>query len=193
IRCEFGIPPDAKLLLFAGHEFQRKGLAHLIGALERLGDDTWLLVVGSDHAAPYRKLAHRARGRLVFAGARTDMPQLYSAADAFVLPTAYETFSLVCMEAMACGLPVFATPAGGIEDYLHDGENGFRIAADADDIARKIAAAFAEPALMSRMQQGARATAQGYGWDSVGEQYIALLREIGAAKQQHPVTLPQSA
>ena len=193
IRREFGIPADARLLLFAGHEFQRKGLAHLIGALERLGDDTWLLVVGSDHAAPYRKLAHRARGRLVFAGARTDMPQLYSAADAFVLPTAYETFSLVCMEAMACGLPVFATPVGGIEDYLHDGENGFRIAADADDIARKIAAAFAEPALMSRMQQGARATAQGYGWDSVGEQYIALLREIGAAKQQHPVTLPQSA
>jgi UDP-glucose:(heptosyl)LPS alpha-1,3-glucosyltransferase len=192
IRREFGIPADARLLLFAGHEFQRKGLAHLIGALEQLGDDTWLLVVGSDNAAPYRKLAHKARDRLVFAGARSDMPQLYSAADAFVLPTAYETFSLVCMEAMACGLPVFATPVGGIEDYLHDRDNGFRIAADADDIARKIAAAFAEPDLMRRMQQGARATAQAYGWDSVGQRYIAVLRDIAAAKQLQSAALPRS-
>jgi UDP-glucose:(heptosyl)LPS alpha-1,3-glucosyltransferase len=193
IRREFGVPADAKLLLFAGHEFHRKGLAHLIGALERLGDDVWLLVVGSDNAAPYRKLAHAAQARVVFAGPRTDMPRLYSAADAFVLPTAYETFSLVCMEAMACGLPVFATPVGGIEDYLRDGDNGFRIAADANDIASKIAGAFADPALMSRMQQGARATAQLYGWDSVGQQYIALLREIAAAKRAPALAPPQSA
>ena len=49
------------------------------------------------------------------------MPRLYSAADAFVFPTAYESFSLVCMEAMACGVPVFAASAGGIEDYVQDG------------------------------------------------------------------------
>jgi len=194
IRREFGIPESARLLLFVGHEFNRKGLAHAVGALGRLGDDVWLLVVGSDNPAPYRKLARKAGDRLVFAGARSDMPALYSAADAFVLPTTYETFSLVCMEAMACSLPVFATAVGGIEDYLRDGINGFRIQTDADDIADKLAAMFSDPSLMQRLQDGARATAQGYGWDQVGLQYIELLRQIDAAKRQaHRPALPLSA
>jgi UDP-glucose:(heptosyl)LPS alpha-1,3-glucosyltransferase len=180
IRREFDIPADARLLLFVGHEFRRKGLAHAIAALERLGDDARLLVVGSDNPAPYRKLAQAARDRVIFAGARSDLPALYSAADAFVLPTAYETFSLVCMEAMACSLPVFATPVGGIEEYLRDGVNGFQITMDTGDIARKIAAAFADPALLGRMQQGARATAEAYGWDRVGMQYLELLKQIDA-------------
>lgn len=181
IRHEFNIPSDAKLLLFVGHEFQRKGLAHVIGALDKLGDDTWLLVVGSDNPAPYRRLAPAVQDRVIFAGARSDMPELYSAADAFVLPTAYETFSLVCMEAMACALPVFATAAGGIEEYLQDGINGFRIRIDADDIAAKLAAAFADPALMQRLREGALATAKIYGWDRVGMEYVELLKEIDAA------------
>jgi glycosyltransferase involved in cell wall biosynthesis len=182
IRREFNIPADAKLLLFAGHEFRRKGLASAIGALERLGPDVWLLVVGSDNPASYKKLANRAADRLIFAGARSDMPALYSAADAFVLPTAYETFSLVCMEAMACSVPVFATPVGGIEDYLVDGINGYQIAADAEDIANKIAAVLADPDAMTRMREGARATALNYGWDHVGLRYIELLKEVQASK-----------
>lgn len=184
IRAEFGIPADAKLLLFAGHEFRRKGLAHAIDALERLGPDVWMLVVGSDNPAPYRKLASHAADRLIFAGSRTDMPSLYAAADAFVLPTAYETFSLVCMEAMACSTPVFATPVGGIEDYLVDGVNGYQIKADGEDIARKIATAFADPALHARLGEGAHATALNYGWDYVASRYIELLEQVAAEKQK---------
>ena len=188
IRREFKIPPRARLLLFAGHEFHRKGLAEAVGALQRLGDDVWLLVVGSDNPTPYKKLAGQAQDRLIFAGPRTDMPALYSAADAFVLPTSYETFSLVCMEAMACSLPVFATPVGGIEDYLRDGINGFRIKPDPDDIAGRIAMVFGDPALLEQLREGARATAQGYGWDQVGLHYIELLTQIDAVK--HPAPHP---
>jgi UDP-glucose:(heptosyl)LPS alpha-1,3-glucosyltransferase len=151
--------------------------------MERLGDDFRLLVVGSDNPAPYRKLARKARNRVIFAGARYDLPALYSAADAFVLPTAYETFSLVCMEAMACSLPVFATPVGGIEEYLKDGLNGFQIRMDADDIASAVSAAFADPMLMRRMQEGARTTAEAYGWDRIGMHYIELLKQIDASKR----------
>ena len=110
-----------------------------------------------------------------------------------MLPTAYETFSLVCMEAMACALPVFATAAGGIEEYLKDGVNGFKIRMDADDIASKLAAAFADPALMQRLCEGSAATAKTYGWDRVGVQYIDLLKEIDAAKRgtvDVPIALP---
>jgi glycosyltransferase involved in cell wall biosynthesis len=183
VRREFNIPADAKLLLFAGHEFRRKGLAHAISALERLGPDVWMLVVGSDNPAPYRKLATHSASRLVFAGSRTDMPTLYAAADAFVLPTAYETFSLVCMEAMACSTPVFATPVGGIEDYLVDGVNGYQIRMEGDDIAAKIAAVFADPAALARLSEGAHATAMNYGWDYVGSRYIEMLEQIAASKE----------
>ena len=124
IRAEFGVPEGAVLLLFAGHEFARKGLAYVAEAMRALPDHVWLLVVGSDDGGPYRAAAGPAATRMLFAGHRRDMPALYAAADAVVLPTAYETFSLVCMEAMACGVPVFATAAGGIEDYLQDGVNG---------------------------------------------------------------------
>lgn len=193
IRAELCIPADAKLLLFVGHEFHRKGLAHVIAALEKLDDDVWLLVVGSDDPAPYRKLAHKASKRLIFAGHRSDLPAIYSAADAFVLPTAYETFSLVCMEAMACALPVFATPVGGIEEYLACGVNGFRIKPDADDIAARIADAFADPALMTRMSEGARETARKYSWERVGAQYIELLKQIDAIKRGGDETLEERA
>ena len=182
VRRAFDIPENARLLLFVGHEFDRKGLAYVIGAMDKL-EDTWLLVVGSDNPAPYRKLASRFKNRVIFAGARSDLPQLYSAADAFVLPTAYETFSLVCMEAMACSLPVFATAAGGIEEYLKDGVNGFEIKMDAGDIANKLATTFADPALLERLREGAAATAKTYGWDRVGAQYIELLKQVEAAKR----------
>ncbi len=125
IRKEFGIPDDAKLIVFVGHEFRRKGLAPAIAAFERLGGNARMLVVGSDNPAPYRNAS--VGDRLIFAGARHDMTEIYSAADVFVLPTSYETFSLVCMEAMACGVPVLATRVGGIEDYLEDGVNGYAI------------------------------------------------------------------
>lgn len=186
IRREFNIPLDAKLLLFAGHEFRRKGLAYAIDALEKLGPDAWMLVVGSDNPAPYRKMATTSADRLVFAGSRTDMPALYSAADAFVLPTAYETFSLVCMEALACATPVFATPVGGIEDYLVDGVNGYQIKMDGADIANKIAAVFADPELQAKLRDGAHATALNYGWDFVGSRYIELLEQVQAAKDPWP-------
>ena len=69
-----------------------------------------LLVVGGDSAAPFKRLAEQlgVSERVIFAGARNDLPRIYPAADAFVLPTLYETFALVCLEAMASGLPVLA-------------------------------------------------------------------------------------
>lgn len=182
IRQTYGIPPEARLLLFVGHEFHRKGLAYVVQAMEALDDSYYLLVVGSDNPAPYRKLAHRAADRIIYAGAHKGIERFYAAADGFVLPTSYETFSLVCMEAMACAVPVFATRVGGIEDYLRDGENGFSITQDSADIARKLNAAFNDSALLERLKAGARATANSFSWDSVASQYVDLLSEVAGEK-----------
>ena len=182
VRANFGIPLTARLLLFVGHEFDRKGLAFAIGALKKLSPDVWLLVVGSDNPAPYRRLAAQVRDRVVFAGPQADMPAFYSASDAFVLPTAYETFSLVCMEAMACGVPVFATRVGGIEDYLIDGVNGYAIARDETKIAEVLDAALRDEKRLDAMREGARLTAQDFGWDAIAAQYTLLLNEVWEKK-----------
>ncbi len=178
VREEFGIPRSARLLLFVGHEFERKGLAYAVEALKHLDNDVCLLVVGSDNRAPYRRLIADGDKRLFFAGARKDLPAFYAAADAFVLPTAYETFSLVCMEAMASGVPVFATRVGGIEDYLEDGVNGYGIERNAASIAGKIGTVLRDSAHLSVLAGGARATAERFDWNAVAAHYAAVLKEI---------------
>ncbi len=183
VRAEFGIAEETRLLLFVGHEFSRKGLAHAIGALTRLGPEYRLLVVGSENPGPYRELAGARRDDVIFAGARSDVPVFFAASDALVLPTSYETFSLVCMEAMATGVPVFATAAGGIEDYLVDGVNGYVIQAEAGDIAAKVDRVLSDPDQVATLRAGALDTARRYGWPMISRQYIALVDEIARAKQ----------
>ena len=183
VRQEFGIPADARVLLFAGHEFRRKGLEFVVRALDRLPADFRLLVVGSDDPAPYRALLPHLNDRILFAGARRNMTDFYAAADAFVFPTNYETFSLVCMEALACGTPVLATRVGGIEDYIVDGENGFFITRDPELIASRITELFADPDRLHHISKAARATAENYSWDQIAAQYIAVAEEVEAEKR----------
>jgi glycosyltransferase involved in cell wall biosynthesis len=191
IRSEFGIPESARLLLFVSHEFDRKGLAFAVEALKELDDDVRLLVVGSDKQAPYRRLLPEPDKRLIFAGARRDLPAFYAAADLFVLPTNYETFSLVCMEALASGVPVLATKVGGIEDYLVDGVNGYAIARDSADVARKVRMVFGDPARLAALKQGARVTAERFDWNVVAVRFTALLKEVWQSKRCLPAEASQ--
>jgi UDP-glucose:(heptosyl)LPS alpha-1,3-glucosyltransferase len=180
IRAEFAIPDTAPLLLFVGHEFERKGLSFVIAAMGHLPDATRLLVVGADDPAPYQRMAAAAGlgERVIFAGPRRDLPALYQASDAFVFPTAYESFSLVCMEALACGVPVFATRAGGIEDYLEDNINGHAITRDAVDIAARLRRFLDDPDLAERLRRGAEATARRFDWTAIAAMYYDLLVQV---------------
>ncbi|HEV8471892.1 MAG TPA: glycosyltransferase [Methylomirabilota bacterium] len=118
-RAEAGLTPGAWTILFAGSGFERKGLATVIDALGRLGDRTArLLVLGRGDVARYRRLA--AEGgvgeRVVWLGARPDIERWYAAADALALPSRYEPFGNVHLEALASGLPVVTSVrAGGAE------------------------------------------------------------------------------
>jgi len=180
IRREFGIPADAQLLLFVGSRFRIKGLKYAIEALAKMNTKAYLLVVGNDTIAPYKQLAEELQvsDRVVFAGGRGDLPEVYPAADAFVLPTLYETFALVCLEAMASGVPVLAAPVGGIEDYLRDGENGFHIDHDASDIAAKLDRLLMDPELHSRIRRAGLDTANEYSWQKIADQYLSLFAEL---------------
>ncbi|HEY6802590.1 MAG TPA: glycosyltransferase family 4 protein [Pyrinomonadaceae bacterium] len=188
VRSSFGIPDDAKLILFVGSRFRIKGLKYAIEALAQMKTNAYLLVVGNDKPAQYKQLAEElgVNERVIFAGGRGDLPEIYPAADAFVLPTLYETFALVCLEAMASGLPVLASPVGGIEDYLIDGENGFHIRHDGQEIAQKLDVLLADPALHTKIRQAGIETAANYSWEKIANQYLNLFvelkREVGDAR-----------
>src|SRR5207237_7436129 len=118
-RADADVPASAYAMLFAGSGFERKGLSTAIRALAHLGDGgARLLVLGRGDAAPYRRLAGElgVAGRVVWLGARPDIERWYAAADVLVLPTRYEPFGNVHLEALASGLPaVTTTSAGGAE------------------------------------------------------------------------------
>jgi len=118
-RQEIAAPAEAWLVLFAGSGFERKGLMTAIEALPRLDDrGARLLVVGKGDARPYQALAEGlgVGARVTWLGPRPDIERWYAAADALALPTRYEPFGNVHLEALASGLPVVTTThAGGAE------------------------------------------------------------------------------
>ena len=118
-RTEAGLGLDAWLVLFAGSGFERKGLMTAIEALGQLDDRrARLLVLGKGDARPYQALAEGlgVAGRVTWLGPRPDIERWYAAADALAMPTRYEPFGNVHLEALASGLPVVTTTqAGGAE------------------------------------------------------------------------------
>jgi UDP-glucose:(heptosyl)LPS alpha-1,3-glucosyltransferase len=126
-RAEAGIPTDAFTALFVGSGFERKGLATAVESLAAVADPrSRLLVVGKGRGAPYRRLAERlgVLGRIVWLGPREDIERWYAASDVSVLPTRYEPFGNVHLEALASGLPVIASARAGGAELIQEGVNG---------------------------------------------------------------------
>jgi glycosyltransferase involved in cell wall biosynthesis len=123
---------DFVLVFSALGQFERKGLPLILESLATPSQlQTRLLVVGGepDLIADYRRRADvlGLGNRVYFVGMQADVRPFLWCGDAFVLPSAYESFSLVTYEAAAAGLPILAPPLNGIRDLLRDGENGFLV------------------------------------------------------------------
>jgi UDP-glucose:(heptosyl)LPS alpha-1,3-glucosyltransferase len=106
------------------------------------------------------------------------MPRLYAAGDALVLPTAYETFSLVTFEAAASGLPLLVSRVSGVEDLLQDGRNGWFIGRAGPDIARRLSELRSDPDLARSMAEQARLAATGYSWEAMAAGYVSIYSEL---------------
>jgi UDP-glucose:(heptosyl)LPS alpha-1,3-glucosyltransferase len=165
-RVQLGIAPQRLVAAFVGSEWERKGLGPLISAL--VDATEWTVVVaGEGDQQRYRAQAEAAGvgDRVRFLGVTSEVQRVYDLADAFVLPSSYETFSLVSFEAAASGLPVIACPVNGVRELIRDGENGMLIGspADAREIATRLRELGADPELRKRLGQAARESALGFG------------------------------
>jgi UDP-glucose:(heptosyl)LPS alpha-1,3-glucosyltransferase len=126
-RAEAAIPSRAFTVLFVGSGFARKGLATAVEAFAALSDrESRFVVVGKGDARPYRFAAARlgVGERIAWLGARADLERWYAAADIVVLPSRYEPFGNVHLEALAAGLPVVASARAGGAEVIEDGVNG---------------------------------------------------------------------
>jgi glycosyltransferase involved in cell wall biosynthesis len=168
-RTAQGFGTDDAVFLFAAlGQFERKGLPLLMGSLREITDSrAKLLVVGgeADLVSAYRGKASELgiAERVVFVGMQREMKPYLWGADAFVLPSSYETFSLVAYEAAAAGLPLIVPPLNGIEELIRDGENGFLVERTSDRVARAMNDFLALPqSSRSRMGECASQVASEY-------------------------------
>jgi glycosyltransferase involved in cell wall biosynthesis len=185
VLAPFGSPPVRPLerrervagpmrVLFAGSLTQRKGLADLFQAINRLErSDVELVVVGS-LMQPLSFYEHRCR-RMIYERPRPhhEVLALMQRCDVLVLPSLVEGRALVQQEAMSCGLPLIATANAGGEDLIEEGRTGFLVPIrDPDTLAERIAWLADHRAALAEMSECARSKAAAVTWEAYAEHVI---------------------
>ncbi len=172
------------LALFVGGEWERKGLRTVIEALPDSPD--WMLAVaGPGDRAHFEQLARRlgVDQRIRWLGVQREVAPLYAMADAFVLPTSYETFSLATFEAAASGLPLLATPVNGISELLEPGVNGFFIDRRPETVSRALGELSADRPRMLEMGRAARRSSLRFSWENTVARHLEVYRSVAGGRR----------
>jgi D-inositol-3-phosphate glycosyltransferase len=196
-RMYIGLKPDDRMVLFVGRIEPLKGVDTLIQAMSclqlREKQRVHLAIIGGDPAASPREMsAEMARLQklcddlsvgqtVVFLGKRDQdrLPYYYSAAELVVMPSHYESFGMVALEAMACGTPVVASEVGGLGYLVRDGETGFTIPdQEPEQLCEKISWLLNDPELHATMSQRAVEYAQDYAWEKIATQIVDVYRGL---------------
>jgi len=185
-RERFGVPRDAFVV---GH-FSRlvigKGLPRVIAAMEQLGDripNQYLLAMGSkgeDEALLRDMLAERMPGRSQLLGHVADIHEALSCCDLLAVPSGWEGFGLVYVEAAMVGIPRIGTDMGGVSFVIRDGVDGFLIPFDdARALCDRICLIHDDPGLRQDMGAAAQAHAMSeFAEERMGDRYFSVMSRL---------------
>lgn len=186
-RAELGYEAGDRVVLFVANELERKGFDTLLEAVARRADPSLqLLVAGGVDLASRRPAIVRLglQDRVRAVGSVTDVAYYQAAADAFALPTRYEPWGLVIVEALASGLPVVTSRLAGAAVAVRDGETGVLVddPADADAMAdaleRALGDGMAAPEAIS-------ASVADFSWPAVIRRYADVLACYARTGSRH--------
>ena len=193
-----GLKPEDRMVLFVGRIERLKGVDTLIHAmcclqLKDISRPVHLAIIGGDPSASREEMTVEmkrlqqlcddlALGQtVVFLGKRDQdkLAYFYSAAEVLVMPSHYESFGMVALEAMACGTPVIASEVGGLAYLVRDGETGFTIPAEEPDtLCEKLTWLLTDGELHAKMSRQAAEYAKDYAWENIAKQILEVYKEL---------------
>jgi D-inositol-3-phosphate glycosyltransferase len=118
---------------------------------------------------------------VLFLGKRSQesLPYYYSAADVVVVPSHYESFGMVALEAMACGTPVVASQVGGLAFLVQDGVTGFVVPnGEPELLGQHLIETLLDPELRGRLGSQGAEIARGYSWDIIAARIMGVYNEL---------------
>jgi D-inositol-3-phosphate glycosyltransferase len=191
-RQHLGVPPEHNMLLFVGRIQPLKGIDTLLRALAivkarepQLEKDICVAIIGGDNDSS-SKIEQNELARLnslrselgleelvTFLGAKDQdsLPYYYSAAAMVIMPSHYESFGMVAIEAMACGTPVIASDVGGLSFSIEDGFNGYLVPGrNPEALAKKIILLIKYPLLREQLSEQAKSWVKRFSWANVADE-----------------------
>ena len=202
------IPITDRILLFVGRIEPLKGVDTLIRSIAILRERGLLTdhphdlaIIGGDpnttqadmtvEMIRLQSLCHELHldDLVIFLGKRDQdtLPYYYSAAEVLIMPSHYESFGLVALEAMACGTPVVASQVGGLAFLVQDGVTGY-VVPDGDPtlLADRLEQIIRNPELRRQLGQQAAAYAQEYAWEKIAQRIVQVYEEeIAKSNHEH--------
>ena len=201
-RKQLNLPPEAFLAVFAGRIEPLKAVDSILEAVALIPHSTHearplqVMIIGGD---PHDKADHDIQSliqqakqlgideRVSFVAAQQqDRLALYlNAADVLLLPSEYESFGMIALEAMACGTTVIASNVGGLTHLIQDGETGFLAPVrEPKAVAQRLMQLQADPQLLEQMQKQSAAHAEHYTWTEIAEHLVWMFKQVAQTHYQ---------
>lgn len=193
-KSHLGLSSDTHLFSFVGRMEPLKGIDTLIEALDHIKKQSpvsapnlrCVVIGGVPGSREWNRLQHLTRqlgvdSMIEFLGAKDQqlLPYYYAASDAVIMPSDYESFGMVALEAMACGAPVIASEVGGLAYLVRDGVTGYLVPVrDSDALARRILFLMQNPDQRYDMGNMAAKVAEEYTWSAIADQLLKIFDEV---------------
>ena len=200
-----GLPDTSRIILFVGRIEPLKGIETLLRAIAQIApqiprwqEDLRVIIIGgapgvgidkvnSELARLERLRANLGLEELVTFQGAEDQDRLvyyYSAAEMAVMPSHYESFGMVALEAMACGTPVIASQVGGLAFLIKDGETGYHVPdQDPEALCDKLLLLLSDPHQRETMGLRAAKHARDYAWANIASQMMDVYKSLVEGKE----------